>query len=334
MSEYVERARAIPGASDAAVSLQLPTLAHAVSVDAPDGTIREMPAPNFNYTLVTPGYFSTFNLPLAVGRSFSEGAHDQPAVIVDDLTGAYLWPYANPVGRRLRLGPAHSAEPWIPVQGVLSNRRSPEARDVAAIMLGSRVNRVYRVVTPTDSVAGHRGVVGLTLTIRAKESAALAVAARRTFHDAGAYPPLVQPMVERLGMSNQIAAARFGALVASIFAIIATGLAALGVYSVVVQSTVDRQREIAVRVALGANARHVVRILIRDGNVFVLGGLLLGLILTVVAAKWLGVDEVFESKGLLLGAIIGCLFTAMAVAGLLPAYRATRLAPMEVLRAD
>jgi ABC-type lipoprotein release transport system permease subunit len=141
-------------------------------------------------------------------------------------------------------------------------------------------------------------------------------------------------MVERLGMSNQIAAARFGALVASIFAIIATGLAALGVYSVVVQSTVDRQREIAVRVALGANARHVVRILIRDGNVFVLGGLLLGLILTVAVAKWLGVDEVFESKGLLLGAIIGCLFAAMAVAGLLPAYRETRLAPMEVLRAD
>jgi ABC-type lipoprotein release transport system permease subunit len=57
-------------------------------------------------------------------------------------------------------------------------------------------------------------------------------------------------------------------------------------------------------------------------------------VLTVVVARWLGVAEVFESRGLLFGGIIASLFAIMALAGLLPAYRATLLDPMEVLRAE
>jgi ABC-type lipoprotein release transport system permease subunit len=160
------------------------------------------------------------------------------------------------------------------------------------------------------------------------------VVARRELHGVGVSSPLVVPMLEWTGLTKQVAAARFGAVIASVFALIAIGLSALGVYGVVVQSAADRRREIAVRVALGATSRQIIRALIRDGNVFVLAGLLLGQVLTVGVARWLGVAEVFESRGLLFGGIIASLFVIMALAGLLPAYRATLLDPMEVLRAE
>jgi predicted permease len=335
MAELVRRARAIPGTVNAAASYSTPTRDNAVTVDGLDGGLREVSAPMFNYRLVTPGYLETFGFPIAKGRAFTEGLHDRSAVIIDDFTAAFLWPYTDPVGRRLRLGPAHSDEPWIPVQGVLRNQLTGEAREIASIMIGSRVNAVYRVITAEDTVAAHSGVVSMTLTLRAATDASkLAVAARRELHDVGVRPPFVLPMLEWLGLTKQIAAARFGAVVASVFALIAAGLSALGVYGVVVQSAADRQREIAVRVSLGATSRQIVRALIRDGNVFVLSGLLLGQLLTVVVAKWLGLGEVFESKGLLFGAIIASLFALMALAGLVPAYRATRVDPMQVLRAE
>jgi predicted permease len=335
MADLVRRARALPGATNAAASLQAPTVDHALTVDGPDGALREVGTPNFSYKLVTPSYFETFGLSVAKGRAFADGVHVAPAVIVDDFTAAFLWPYADPVGRRIRFGPARSTEPWIPVDGVLANRMSGEAREIAAINMGSRVNTVYRVVSVGDSVPSRSGVATLTLTIRAKQDAsALAVVARRELHGVGVSSPLVVPMLEWTGLTKQVAAARFGAVIASVFALIAIGLSALGVYGVVVQSAADRRREIAVRVALGATSRQIIRALIRDGNVFVLAGLLLGQVLTVVVAKWLGVAEVFESRGLLFGGIIASLFAIMAFAGLLPAYRATLQDPMEVLRAE
>jgi putative ABC transport system permease protein len=335
MADLVRRARALPGVTNATASLQAPTVGHALTVDGPDGALREVGTPNFSYKFVTPGYFETFGLAVAKGRAFPDGLHAASAVIVDEFTAAYLWPYADPVGRRIRFGPARSAEPWVPVEGVLANRMSGEAREIAAINMGSRVNAAYRVISVDDTLPSRTGMASLTLTLRAqRDPSTVAVVARRAMHGVGVRAPLVVPTLEWMGLAKQVAAARFGAMIASVFALIAIGLSALGVYGVVVQAAADRRREVAVRVSLGATSRQIVRALIRDGNVFVLAGLLLGQVLTVVVARWLGVAEAFESRGLLFGGIIASLFVIMALAGLLPAYRATLLDPMEVLRAE
>jgi putative ABC transport system permease protein len=118
--------------------------------------------------------------------------------------------------------------------------------------------------------------------------------------------------------------------------VLALGLSALGVYGIVAQSVTDRKREVAVRIALGATPRNIVRVLIREGNVLVLAGVAIGLYMTKETIGWLGafLGEVDLANALLFGLLCVALFGAMVLSAFVPAFRATRLDPMEVLRAE
>jgi putative ABC transport system permease protein len=149
-------------------------------------------------------------------------------------------------------------------------------------------------------------------------------------------PPRVQLFEEYMGIPQRITVLRFIAGLFTTFGVVALGLSALGVYGIVAQSVADRKREVAVRISLGATPRNIVHALLREGNVLVLAGVAIGLYSTKQTIGWLGsfLGEVDLTNALLFGSVCVALFGAMVLAALVPAVRATKLDPMEVLRAE
>ena len=130
----------------------------------------------------------------------------------------------------------------------------------------------------------------------------------------------------------------FIGLLFTLFAVLALGLAALGVYGIVSHSVAERRREIGVRLALGSSARDILRVMLREGNVFVLAGTAFGLLmirqLAPLVRQFLRYAEIdVYSVELYLPAAM-FLFAVAVVAALIPARRATKIDPVEALRSE
>ena len=332
----VSQARGIPGVADAAVSIGRAFPSYMTAVDDADGGIREFRA--LNYQVVSPSYFRTMGIPIERGHDFAEGGHVKPELIMDRNTGWYLWPRSAPIGRSMKIGNAHADLPWITVAGILGDSLSEDARQFRRSIDTLHVNQVYRVLTVTDSDPPSRYSNSLSLYIRARQDPQrVAMLARHTLRSVATIrPPKVALFEDRERIPERVAALRFIAGLFTTLGVLALGLSALGVYGIVAQSVSDRKREVAVRIALGATPRNIIRALIREGNVLVLAGVAIGLYMTKETIGWLGsfLGDVDSANVLLYGALCVGLFCAMVLAALVPAFRATKLDPMEVLRAE
>jgi putative ABC transport system permease protein len=143
-------------------------------------------------------------------------------------------------------------------------------------------------------------------------------------------------MLDFLGIPRRVTVARFIAALFGVFGVLAVGLACMGVYGIVAQAVADRRRDIAIRIALGATPRQIVRALLREHNVLVLLGVAIGLAIAALTMGWIG--EFLGTVGYVGLAVYGImcivLFGTIVITALIPAVRATRMGPMEVLRAE
>jgi ABC-type antimicrobial peptide transport system permease subunit len=128
----------------------------------------------------------------------------------------------------------------------------------------------------------------------------------------------------------------FVASLFALFAALAVGLAALGIYGIVTHSVAERKRELGVRLALGATARNIVYCVIRDGNPMALAGVAIGLLLIKQTVMWLHMFSIEgdEYDAPLFAAMAASLFTVAVVSALIPALRATRIDPVESMRSE
>jgi ABC-type antimicrobial peptide transport system permease subunit len=143
-------------------------------------------------------------------------------------------------------------------------------------------------------------------------------------------------MEEVYGLVWQRQSHDFIASVFTLFAVLAIGLAAIGIYGIVAHSVAERTRELGVRLALGASAKNVVYVVIRDGNVMALAGVAIGLYLTKRSVFWL---HAFSREGdeydfVLFAVVAAVLFAVAVLSALGPALRATRIDPVESLRSE
>jgi putative ABC transport system permease protein len=334
----VSQARGVQGVSDAAVRIQAELHNGAVSVDDNDGSVREIQAPGHGYDIVSPSYFRTMGLPLERGHDFAEGGHAEPLVVMDRGSGWYLWPRSAPIGRSVKLGEMHSGLPWIKVVGIVGDSLSEEARQIRRMVDTLQVNHVYRVLTLNDSLPQSKYPLFLQLIVRANQDPQrVASRLRHAPHGVETIrPPVVASFDDSRGIPERVAVLRFIAGLFTTFGVLALGLSALGVYGIVAQSVTDRKREVAVRISLGATTKQIIHALIREGNVLVLAGVAIGLYMTKETIGWLGsfLGEVDMANALLFGALCVALFCAMVLSALIPAFRATKLDPMQVLRAE
>jgi predicted permease len=269
------------------------------------------------------GFFDAAGISIVQGRTFSDadGPETEAVAIVSEAMARRYWPDGDAVGRLVRRTPAD--EPDVRVVGV--------ATDIKVRSLGEAPrDMVY--VPYTQTPAGLLNFVARTSADPAETVRLLVAAAREVDPDVVVVD--AKTLTQHLAFARL--PARLGALLLSAFGGLALALAAIGVFGLVRYSVATRTREVGIRVALGADADALVRMLARDGVRLVVVGSGIGLGLSLLVTRLVGgllfgigtVDPVtFVAAPLLLGAVA-------LLAAYLPARRASRVDPIKVLRAD
>jgi len=278
--------------------------------------------PALNLESVHAGYFATFQVPLVRGRSFThddrEGAPN--VAIVSEDVAARTWPGQDPIGKRLKFGRPDSTEAWRTVVGVAKPTRYRELAEPRPTLY---------LPAPQFIVAAKTLVLRTALPLaRVAELARAGVAA-------------VDPgtRVTRIASFGELAAAplakpRFNAFLIGIFGLAALLLAAIGLYAVMAAHVRQRYAELGVRMALGATAGDVRRLVLGEGLRLALAGATIGTAGALAAGRALRalLFGVTPLDPLSLVGAVALLVAAACLACYLPARRATRLDPLVVLR--
>ena len=319
----LDAARAQPGVDSATLSVNLPGVQDDWQNDiAPEGHPSLKPGEQINvdWSIITPDYFHTMQIPLLAGRTFTRDEDEQgkPVLLVDENLARRFWPNQSAIGKHIAYDSATPHE----IIGVV--------RDVT--FYGSQVKPLIKIYTPF----GRAPQRNATLSIRSTTSdpAALASSIARAVHQVEKDLPIAEVATLDQVLSREAAPRRFNATLFSIFAVLALVLAATGVYGVIAYSVARRTQEIGIRMALGAERRHVLGLFVSNGMRLVLAGLVIGL------ASAFALTRLMSS--LLFGvsatdvATFAIVAVSLCVVGLLacylPARRATRVDPLVALR--
>ena len=223
---------------------------------------------------VSRGLFQALGTRLLAGRLFSsrDGPESPRVTIVNDAMARRLWPGRDAVGRRFKLGPADSASPWFIVVGVVDDmRRQGLEREPAP--------QIFEPVAQNPSAAGF-------LFIRTERENPLDMAAtvQAAVRQVDRRAPLygVSTLESRLGAF--FAPRRFRTLIVVGFAAVALLMAAIGIYGLIHYAVSTRTKEIAIRMAIGADTRHIFRMVVGEGLTLSAAGVALGL----VGGVWVG----------------------------------------------
>ncbi|HET7424573.1 MAG TPA: ADOP family duplicated permease, partial [Gemmatimonadales bacterium] len=325
----LERARALPGVSSAALGSGAP-VDDALTYWAFAMAGVEQPPPEVVQDAVvyraSPEYFPTFGLPLIRGRLFQAGDRaDQTLVaIVSQGLAQRYWPGRDPIGSRITFGdPADSTSDWLTVVGVVGDVRQDGA-----------VSPAYPQIYVPFAQLSNRSIVVALRTGRAP----LALVAPLKQVLAGVDPNLALSQVSTMEqrVAGTLARPRVNALLLAAFAATALVLAALGIYGVIAYSVVQRTRELGIRVALGASADVVLGMVMRQGLSPVLIGLAIGLGVASVGSRVLrsllyGVTATDPATYVAVAAFLAVVAVA---ASYVPARRAARSDPVKALRAE
>ncbi len=296
-----------------------------------EGIERSPDGPPHNvdfWQFVTADYFETMEISLVEGRFFEaqDAEGTVPVALVNETMARTFWPGESPIGRRIR--PGGDDNPWMSVIGV--------AKDVKQQGLDAETGTETYFYYPQTARVGFAPRT-MNIVVRASvPPASLGAAMRETVWALDPTLPVadLQPMDNVL--FDSVARPRFLTVLLLIFGAVALALAAVGTYGVMSYTVAERSHEMGIRMALGAKASSVVGLVMRQGLTVAGLGLGVGLVGALVLTKLMssilfGVDArdvtTFVSVPLLLAVVA-------VVACLVPARRATKVDPIEVLRAE
>jgi predicted permease len=282
--------------------------------------------PNVQYATASDELFLASSTPLRAGRAFTSADRvGAPSVaIISESVARRFWPNGGMVGARIRLGTGAPGDDGVPLEvvGVVG--------DVRQTVLGDIVPTVY----VSERQWSGRG--GEFVVRAADDASALIPGIKSILHELDPQLPLIFPRTMRQVLDATIARQHLAMMLMASFAVLAVVLAALGVYSVMAYSVIGRTREFGIRAALGAERWSIVGLVLRQGATTTVVGVAVGLLAAAVASKYVasllvGVTA-RDVPTFTLSALT--LVLVAAVACLLPARRATRVEPVEALRAD
>ena len=279
------------------------------------------------------GYFEVFRARLLAGRFFADTdtASSEPVIIVNETFARRVFPGEDAVGKRI----ISRAQQIGPLGRNLSGRSVPfrivgVVADIHQSPLGRRAEPV---IYHTQRQFPFRAV---TLVARGQETATVVSGLRSALHALNPSLPLgtVKTMDERLTAAT--AAPRMLTAVLISFAVLTALLAAIGVYGLLAWMVNERRRELAIRLALGAQPGALARIVTAQGLSLAIAGIVLGLGAAQLAGGLLRqvLFEIRMTDWISMSAAAGVLLGAAAVASFAPSLRATRVAPAEGLRAE
>lgn len=322
------RLRAIPGVESASQSFTVPLSWIAGGYLAvPEGEAADTgPRPSVGCNTVTPDYFRTLEIPIIEGRGFTDcdTADSTRVAIVNDTLAARFWPNERPIGKRIEI-PALPGPPW----------------EVVGVTRTTRYLAVFERPLPYFYLPQAQNPSFLR-TIQVRSSAVpldeLRVRVEREI--AGLQPAL--PIADLQTLEHAIAGNLgfvlfgVGAWQASALGLLGLLLAVIGVYGVVSYQTAQREKEIGIRMALGAEPSDVRRLVLKQGVVLVLIGAGIGLGVALIATTALGrmVLLVSTTDPLTFIGVTAVLTASALAACYLPARRATRVQPVVALRQE
>jgi len=330
-----EQLQQVPGVQSAAAMSGLPPRRQ---VDANDtrfeGYVAKPGIPPQNvdyYNYVTPNYFSTMRIPMVEGRSFGpvDGAASPPVVIVNQTLARLFYPGQSAIGHRLQPSGIADTAKWYTIIGV--------AKDVKQGGVDAKTGtELYMLGNQSPTYLGY-APRNMNLVVRSTlASDVLSPSIRRAVASLDPALPIVGLRSMDEVFEDSLARPRFLAQLLIIFAAVALALAAVGTYGVLAYSVAERRREIGIRMALGASEGGVLTLVLRQGMVLAVIGLVVGLggalaVTRVVRSLLFGVEPTdpvtFAAVGLFM---LGVALVACVV----PARRATRVDPLVALRMD
>src|SRR5690606_29964962 len=288
------------------------------------------PAHNVDYwQFVTADYLETMRIPLVAGRGFTPADVDSaaPEAVINETLARVFYGDENPIGRRLR--PGFGNTPWFTIVGI--------AKDVKQGGLDEPTGTEMYFHAPQSGAAAGFFPRQMYVAVRTDRApATLAAAVRNVVAELDPSLPVAELRSMTDVLHASVARPRFLALLLFVFAAVALTLAAVGTYGVMAYSVAERRQEIGIRMALGAQAPTVLRMVLSQGALVAGIGIVLGILGAMALTRLLtsilfGVSATdattFLAAPLVLAAV------AMA-ACFIPAWRATRTDPVKVLRQD
>jgi len=329
--DVVERVRTLPGVESAAVARDFPL--GGTDPSTPIETEGKTPAPVqgevvSRYRAVSDDYFQTLGIPVLHGRTFDERdtASSSPVAIVSESLARKYWPGESAVGKRIK--PRITASSWCIVVGVVADVRHWGA-DVA-----TEPTAYYPYTQIPESI---RSLVEANMGIAVRSRLAqrdLLHSIRTAISGINSEVPVYDVKTMESMVTDSDSLRNFDLLLLGGFSLLALTLAAVGVYAVMAFSVSRRTREIGIRIALGANSRDVLLLILQQGATLAIVGSVIGVagaffLRRIMATLLYGLS----ANDPLVLCLVPCLMiSVIALACWLPAHRATKIDPMAALR--
>jgi putative ABC transport system permease protein len=290
--------------------------------------------PVVNYALVTPAYFSTLRIPVKRGREFTDrDTRNAPLVaVINEAMARRYWPGQDPVGQQI----------------VISIIPDQPTRQIIGVVADTPASRFDRTPSPAvyvphlqESLQSRtpygQSRINIMYVLRLSQPVAgVLPAVRRAVADVDRSLPVTQIEMVNEFLARQVEAPRDSMVLVAVFGGVALLLAVLGIYALIAYGVVQRTREIAIRMALGARGSLVLGLMMRRSVTLMAVGLVLGLAGAAAATRYLAAllfDVTPLDAATFIAATVVFLVIA-AAASYVPARRATKIDPLAVLRYD
>ena len=325
----LEQVRALPGVKSAATTTTLPmsgwNQSGSFTIEGRQNAPGEN-SPHGSRWMPSEDYFQTMSIPLVRGRYFD--ARDTEAegavVIIDEALARKYWPGEDPLGKRVSFESVNQQPRWREVVGVVGHVRNEG--------LEGESRAQYYVPYGSGSSTGG---TNLFVAVRTDgDPSSLAPSVRGAIASVDRDLPVFRVMTMEKMVADSLTQRRFSMFLLGVFAALALALAVVGLYGVMSYGVAQRTHEIGLRMALGAQGRDVLRMVVGQGMALTAAGLGLGLLGALALTRLMSslLYGVTAADPLTYGGIALLLGAVALLAAYLPARRATKVDPMEALR--
>ncbi len=320
-TQLLDRVRNIPGVESATLTRLMP-FSYGTFSTASLAIDGYQPAPdeqlNSSYLEIGEDYFKTLGIPIVAGREFQR-RDDESAVhvaIINETMAAKYWPGKDPIGQRLKV-----KDRWLQIVGVAKNVKYENKLELPRTFFYVPIRQNF--LESNGLLIRTRETPGAVRSALARELQALDPTL------APIAPFRVAEQVDRKGYQQRLAAT-----LVAIFGAMALFLAAIGLYAVMSYSVSQATRELGMRMALGAGARDILRLVLTRGLRLTIAGIAIGGIAALLLARLMGnlLYRVSPRDPLAFGSALAVIAIASLAACFLPAWRATRIDPAQTLR--
>lgn len=325
--DALDRLGSIPGAQSRAAFTTFPISNNGTTSDY--FQIEGTPAPDLQHgpwaitQAISPDFTALFHIPMVAGRALTAEDHEgaQPVALISQRLAERYWPQESALGKRIRIGRPDSSSPWLEIVGVTGNVLFDWTDNLPEAV-------IYRPVAQAPAAETFFAIRGTGDPNTFSKPAAEQLAKIDPLLPAFSVMSLSDAISEQLSGNAQIAG------MVAILGMIALVIAVVGVYGIVAFAVAERMHEFGIRMAMGAERRHIFALVIRRGALLAAAGLGIGIPSAIALARLTnsGLYGSGPTNPLIFAGVAAILAGAALAASYVPARRATKADPLEALR--